>query len=233
MRCTQKFYQNLTTKDQDTLYFVYEPNNADNGFLYLGNRLIFGQNKTEHEGDVSIYDIQEIILSEGLSDGSILLYNEAKKVWENHDLKDLLTYSSFVGATEDQDGIAGLVPVPEAGDQFKFLMGDGTWQEIDTYDDELHAVTKTLVGDDPNLSAREIAEDVVIDLRESVKNLQDLLDGSGSDSDIGLRARVKSLEDSVGDFHPVESKYLNIGEAVDYFDVSITSINDRLRWHNV
>lgn len=34
------------------------------------------------------------------------------------------------GATEAEDGLAGWVPTPEAGDENKFLRGDGTWQTV-------------------------------------------------------------------------------------------------------
>ncbi|MBQ5901380.1 MAG: leucine-rich repeat protein, partial [Clostridia bacterium] len=34
------------------------------------------------------------------------------------------------GATEVEDGMAGWVPTPEAGDENKFLRGDGTWQTV-------------------------------------------------------------------------------------------------------
>jgi hypothetical protein len=34
------------------------------------------------------------------------------------------------GATKENDGISGLVPVPKAGDQESFLRGDGTWAPI-------------------------------------------------------------------------------------------------------
>ena len=33
----------------------------------------------------------------------------------------------MTGATESADGASGLVPVPSAGDNLKFLRGDGTW----------------------------------------------------------------------------------------------------------
>lgn len=36
----------------------------------------------------------------------------------------------MTGATAAADGIAGLVPQPHAGDQIKFLRGDGTWSTI-------------------------------------------------------------------------------------------------------
>ena len=35
----------------------------------------------------------------------------------------------FRGATETADGTAGLVPAPQAGDEGKYLFGDGTWRE--------------------------------------------------------------------------------------------------------
>lgn len=42
------------------------------------------------------------------------------------------TYSAFSGATSSAAGSAGLVPVPAAGDDTKFLAGDGTWQTVAT-----------------------------------------------------------------------------------------------------
>ena len=40
------------------------------------------------------------------------------------------TYSNFGGATSSAAGASGLVPAPAAGDQTKYLMGDGTWGEV-------------------------------------------------------------------------------------------------------
>lgn len=37
------------------------------------------------------------------------------------------TYGNFTGATAGDAGASGLVPAPAAGDQGKFLQGDGTW----------------------------------------------------------------------------------------------------------
>ena len=39
------------------------------------------------------------------------------------------TVAAMTGATESADGAAGLVPAPQAGDEEKFLRGDGTWSE--------------------------------------------------------------------------------------------------------
>lgn len=40
------------------------------------------------------------------------------------------TYSAFVGAQASVDGSSGLVPTPQAGDNSKYLCGDGTWKTI-------------------------------------------------------------------------------------------------------
>lgn len=36
----------------------------------------------------------------------------------------------FVGATETDDGVAGAVPAPSAGDQLRYLRGDGAWVAV-------------------------------------------------------------------------------------------------------
>ena len=43
------------------------------------------------------------------------------------------TYTTMVGATASEAGKYGLVPTPEAGDQSKYLRGDGTWQTVTNY----------------------------------------------------------------------------------------------------
>jgi len=43
------------------------------------------------------------------------------------------TYSAFSGATSQSDGSSGLVTKPLAGDEGKYLAGDGTWKTIASY----------------------------------------------------------------------------------------------------
>lgn len=44
------------------------------------------------------------------------------------------TVRSMGAATSSTAGTSGLVPAPSAGDQDKYLRGDGTWGEIETSD---------------------------------------------------------------------------------------------------
>lgn len=43
------------------------------------------------------------------------------------------TYSAFTGATSSVAGTSGLVPAPAAGDDTKYLSGDGLWKTISVY----------------------------------------------------------------------------------------------------
>lgn len=62
----------------------------------------------------------------GGSSGQILRWaSEGTAVWGN-DVNT--TYEDFTGASASAVGASGLVPAPAAGDQAKFLCGDGTWK---------------------------------------------------------------------------------------------------------
>ena len=57
-----------------------------------------------------------------------------------------LVYDDMGGATSTTDGVHGLVPAPSAGDNEKFLSGDGSWKSIEEY------VTKTASGNPIEIS---------------------------------------------------------------------------------
>lgn len=54
------------------------------------------------------------------------------------------TYSDFTGADASTAGTNGLVPAPAAGDNTKFLSGDGTWKTVSLY--ELPIASSTTLG---------------------------------------------------------------------------------------
>ena len=82
VRGSQALYNSLATKDQDTLYFVYENIGDDHGKLYLGNKLISGSSSNPG-GDVSISDLADILIDNNLADGDFLVYDEAEEKWVN------------------------------------------------------------------------------------------------------------------------------------------------------
>lgn len=126
----------LTTPDQisdDTLYFIYENPEKTEGSLYLGKKLISGHSSSGGSNIINIADLNDIYIDgDSLADAQILVYNETSEQWENASLSTIIntTVGEFQGATIDSAGTNGLVPVPQAGDQDKFLSGDGTWKTI-------------------------------------------------------------------------------------------------------
>ncbi len=217
MRGSQALYNSLATKDQDTLYFVYENIGDDHGKLYLGNKLISGSS-SNIDGDISINDIEDIVLDANLSDGDVLIYDEAEGKWVNSTLANALSVAVMDGATADLDGTSGLVPVPRAGDQLKYLRGDGTWATVEAQlpqeqlDDisDLKSSVATLIGDDTGKSVATIAAEKVAELLipenadESLDTLQEIAtwiqthpgDAAEMNSDIVLlQEKVGALED--------------------------------------
>lgn len=224
MRGTQALYNSLATKDQDTLYFVYENVSSETGKLYLGNKLISGSSSNP-SGDISINDVSDIIINdETLADGDLLIYdanaNNGEGAWVNASVAEALQVPIMVGATASSSGVAGLVPVPAAGDQLKFLRGDGTWAtvtaELSPQDQadisELQTQVATLIGDDEDKSVAEIVAEKVAELlipenaSESLDTLQEIADWiqdhpndvAEINSDISiLQTKVATLEDAI------------------------------------
>ena len=120
-RGTPKAYAN-TVKNSDTLYFVSE-SDSNVGSLYLGSKLISGEIN-------SLTELEDILLSEQLSDGSILVYDESQSSWVNKTIVEAI--GLMTPATAETAGGYGLVPAPGAGEQNYFLRGDGTWAPIET-----------------------------------------------------------------------------------------------------
>lgn len=219
MRGTQALYSSLGTKDQDALYFVYDNVNDDHGKLYLGNKLISGSSSNP-SGDISLSDIQDILFDNNLADGDFLVYDEAEGKWVNKPFAEALNVPIMVGATASADGVAGLVPVPVAGDQLKFLRGDGTWATVtgelsqqDKADiNQLKTQVTTLIGNDPNKSVSTIVFEKVAELlipedaQESLDTLQEIADwiqdhphdAAEINSNISiLQTKIGNLEDII------------------------------------
>jgi len=119
-RGTPKAYAN-TIKNSDTLYFVSE-SDSNVGSLYLGSKLISGEIN-------SLTELEDILLSEQLSDGSILVYDESQSSWVNKTIVEAV--GLMTPATAEAAGGYGLVPAPGKGEQNYFLRGDGAWAPIE------------------------------------------------------------------------------------------------------
>lgn len=126
-RGTPEAFEKLTSKDSDTLYFIYEEDELS-GELYLGSKLIAGSG--EFNGITTLDTLLDVLISKNLNIDSFLIYDIAQNKWVDKPIEDILT--SFVGTTGLSDGVAGLVPAPTAAQTNTFLRSDGEWVEIVT-----------------------------------------------------------------------------------------------------
>ena len=67
-------YNNLSRKDPDTLYLVYESNESTSGSLYLGSKLISSVGSIT---PTSLNDLSDVSISGSLEDGMLLQYNSS------------------------------------------------------------------------------------------------------------------------------------------------------------
>lgn len=95
------------------------------------------------------------------------------------------TVPTYLGATSETDGVAGLVPAAEAADMNKYLRGDGTWGEPDmetaTFDGETVGLVPVPEEAEEDAQPRYLKED-----------------GTWEDPCADLASRVAVLEEASG-----------------------------------
>lgn len=127
-------------KDDDDIKYLTKIVSFPAHEFYYSNK--FGQCVMEI---VLNKDRKSIVLNETLTvnhssnNGEVYYRVETLNDWDSLNYKQggsytsgtwIKLHSAFGGATTENDGTMGLVPKPEAGDENKFLKGDGTWAEV-------------------------------------------------------------------------------------------------------
>ena len=198
-------------KSSDTLYFISDTGSAS-GKLYLGAKLI---SNGALSSATSLGQLNDVLIGEGITDQSILVYNATEERWENKSILDIFLAMNevFKGAEEENDGVAGLVPAPVAGQQNLFLRGDATWADpvvgvMETIG-EIQTQIQTIIGEDLDKSMREIAQaeasaavaTIVAQAPEQFDTLKEIADwiqaNQGAVDVAGLTTRVGTLEDII------------------------------------
>lgn len=101
------------THQNETAYYRWSI--ATETFSYVGSE---GPYYTESEVDALLAGKQDVLIA----GANIQIAADGKTISATD-----TTYSDFTGATSQEDGTHGLVPGPLAGDEGKFLQGDGSW----------------------------------------------------------------------------------------------------------
>lgn len=209
LRGTESAFNKLTTKDNDTLYFIYNSEDASKGSLWLGNKqIITGTSGGGTTTELDLGDLKNVLISE-IKDKDILSYDATSGKWINRSVDEIVA-EVMSGADALAAGKAGLVPAPQAGDQNKFLRGDGVWAEVPVVnltEDQINAIpglitTVGKIDGDENTegSFRQVIKQEVTNLVggaseafDTLKEIQDWITTDGN-ATTKLITRVGNLE---------------------------------------
>lgn len=163
VRTTVEKWELLLQKDADTLYFVISDDNSK-GSLYLGSALI----ANNLNAGMNLSQLNDFIQSGALTTDDVVVYSGGR--WTNKQISSFMP-TTMVGATAEDEGEGGLVPVPVAGDNTLYLRGDGTWADptadiaadleaLTTNVGNLDTRLTKVIGGDSNKSMRAVAGEV-------------------------------------------------------------------------
>lgn len=165
IKSTMAAFNALASKNSDTLYFVSD--NDISGRLYLGAKLIGGADG----GASSLTELADIAIDQ-LGDNQVLVYNGEEGKWENASIYTAI--GVMAGATASTAGKSGLVPVPVAGDNNKFLRGDGTWSQVLPNFSAVNADSVLHVDNTGNLEWASVG-DLQSELVSDISSLQEVV----------------------------------------------------------
>jgi len=234
-RGTPAQFTALSKKDADCLYFISEPN-ATSGVLYLGDKLISGSITSA----TSLSNLADVLIGASVSPNSLLIYDSTQQKWVNKPFSDVFgditgSLIEMVGATASSDGASGFVPKPLAGDQNKFLRGDGTWAEVSGLTPvqaqeltQLRADVNTIRGSDTTLSMREVAAAEVATIVanapadfDTLKEIADWIADHPGDA-TQINSRLTTLEGQVGNLDDeiaaLKAKDTDLQSQIDIID---------------
>lgn len=233
LRGTKAAFDKIEIKDIDTLYFIYDSEDQTKGSLYLGNKLIGGGNGST----ATVTDINDLanVLISNVQDKQILTYDASTKKWVNKTPEEI-QIEVMTGATAYTVGTSGLVPAPAAGEQDKYLRGDGMWA-APLSDEQLTTLGK-VDGLETRVGSIETKYDNLIkDAPAALDTLKEIADWITKDETgtqaliqrvTNIETKVTGLQDTVGDI----TKFTRYAEG----DTVVSILNDldgRMKWSDM
>lgn len=233
LRGTKTAFDKIITKDNDTLYFIYDSEDQTKGSLYLGDKLI-GSGNGSATAVTDINDLANVLIS-NVQDKQILAYDASTKKWVNKTPAEIQV-EVMTGATVDVAGTSGLVPAPAAGAQDKYLRGDGVWA-APLSDEQLTTLGK-VDGLETRVGSIETKYDnLVKDAPAALDTLREIADWIAEDKTgtqaliqrvTNIETNVTGLQDTVGDI----TKFTRYVEG----DTIVSILNDldgRMKWSDM
>lgn len=242
LRGTPAAWEAQINPNPDTLYFIAEQN-ATKGKLYLGSKLI-------SDGSInninSLSDLSDILIENNIPANSLLMYNNASHKWVPTTLSTIfsLVVGPMRGASASADGESGLVPAPLAGDQKKYLRGDGTWQDPTLL---VTTMVNNLIGNDSGKTIRTIAQEevalIVDNAPQAFDTLKEIADWIGDNTDaadiVALDNRVDDLEEAIfgqdgtGTTDGLIVNVQNLSTNYSMLAGTVNNIEQTIRWQDM
>lgn len=247
LRGTKAAFDKIITKDKDTLYFIYDSEDQTKGSLYLGNKLIGGGNGST----TTVTDINDLanVLISNVQDKQILVYDASAGKWVNKTPEEIQV-EVMTGATADAAGTSGLVPAPAAGEQDKYLRGDGVWAaplsdeqltalgKVDNLETRVGSIETNVGGLSTKVGSLQTQYDNLIkDAPAAFDTLKEIADWISKDETgtqaliqrvTNIETKVTGLQDTVGDI----KEFTRYAEG----DTIVSILNDldgRMKWSDM
>lgn len=247
LRGTKAAFDKIITKDKDTLYFIYDSEDQTKGSLYLGNKLIGGgSGSTTTVTDIN--DLANVLIS-NVQDKQILVYDASAGKWVNKTPEEIQV-EVMTGATADAAGTSGLVPAPVAGEQDKYLRGDGVWAaplsdeqltalgKVDDLETRVGSIETNVGGLSTKVGSLQTQYDNLIkDAPAALDTLKEIADWISKDETgtqaliqrvTNIETKVTGLQDTVGDI----KEFTRYAEG----DTIVSILNDldgRMKWSDM
>ena len=248
-RGTSEAFKALGTRvEQDTLYFIFDPEKST-ADLYLGSKLISsGDNDLNNLPEMNLGDLKDVSLADPISSSDVLVYNEQPKHWENRALEDLLeTYNPTTSVKVDEASIESVNGQLQLKD-----FGTGYFAYVPAVKDEQTGEIKTpstyeyTEGFKTGLEIRvvptsdnkwalawyepgtETVEDIaanIEDISKNINTLDQVINGEG-----GLSNKIDSVSASMEEIEIVLSSKANSADVYtkNQVDLAITEITNSI-----
>lgn len=182
-RGSEQAYANLAVKNQDTLYFVYDGQDATKAKLYLGERLLSGVGAGT--GVTTLAELEEVLILGTPSAGSFLVYKEGK--WVNQSVSAV---ASMIAAESS-------LGLKVNTNQFRI---DATTQNLELLGfSNASANAMPFKGTDGTLNwgTPQIITDLSGQLTDLTNNLESIIDNKISALNHLTFKKVESLNDAI------------------------------------
>ena len=181
-RGSEQAYNNLVIKNQDTLYFVYDGQDATRAKLYLGDRLLSGIG--EGTGVTSLSQLEEVLITGTPAAGSFLVYSEGK--WVN---KSVSAVAAMIAAEQS-------LGLKINSNQFKFDVATGNLELIGFSNAPADAIAFKGSDGTLNWGIPTIINNLSGQLSNLSENLESIIDNKIAAMNHLTFKKVESLEDA-------------------------------------